>query len=214
MDVWNSSIVNKSPKQTLSNFHNFGTTEMLVIILSVRHTLWWMLTVALGVSFCCSGLTEDVLVRVVASISKRPAALLASRLGIWTYRAVRKRRKPRNPPGTTPGGRGPWNVLRRVRRFFYWLNSVNPARVNLSHHSHSLSPPTFPPVLFFNSFACRCSSCWYIDFLAFSLTPLLVSQAFCPPHPESCCSPFCPHYKPFNAHLSVRASQPGTNVWA
>lgn len=39
------------------------------------------------------------------------------------------------------GGREPWNALRRL---FYWLNSVNPSWLNLSHHRLSLSPPTFP----------------------------------------------------------------------
>lgn len=99
----------------------------------------------------------------------RPTALLAVRLELLTYRAASRRRKPRNPPGTTLGGRGPWNVLRRVRHLFYWLNSVNPAWLNFSHHSHSISPPTFPPVLLYNSFACHSSSCWYIYLLAFSL---------------------------------------------
>lgn len=120
------------------------------------------------------------LFRAVASISKKkgvhckPAALLAMRLEILTYGAARRRRKSRSPPGTPPGGRGPWNALRRVRHLFYWLNSVNPAWLNFSQPSHSLSPLPFPPVLFLNSFACRSSSCWYIYLLAFSLADSIV----------------------------------------
>lgn len=162
---------------------------MLVIILSETDNLPLILTLGLGVSFCCSGLTEDVLFGGLRAFKKRPDALLATRLEILTYRAASRRRKPRNPPGITLGGRGPWNVLRRVRHLFYWLNSANLAWLNLSHHSHSLSPPTFPPVLFINSFACRSSSCWYIYLLAFSLADGIacVWSFLTPPVPPKSC---------------------------
>lgn len=151
----------------------------------------------------CSGGCEHLKKKRRGKLQTRCTAGLAIRLEMLTSRAASRQRKPRKPPGTTPGGMGgAWNALRGVKHLFYWLNSVNPAWLNLGHRSHSLSPPAFCRY-------CPLTYCFPLLFLLMYLSSrFLTGWLELSVPPETCCSPFCHHDRLLNAHLSVRAGFP------
>lgn len=136
------------------------------------------------------------------------AALLAMRLEILTYRAASRRRKLRNPPGTMLGGRGALECTQKSQTLILLAELSEPCLTQPQPPQPFPFTSRFPPgivleliclpLLFLLTYL---SSCFLIGWLEFSIPP------------QSCCTPFCYHYKLFNAHLLTCQSERASAVF-